>query len=34
VVKAMPDWTPGKDKGKTVATSIQIPIKFQLSKNK
>lgn len=34
VVNAMPDWKPGKDKGKAVATSFQIPIKFQLSKNK
>jgi len=34
VVKAMPYWTPGQDKGKVVATYFQIPIKFQLSKNK
>lgn len=34
VIKAMPDWNPGKNKGKTVSTIMQLPIMFQLSKNK
>lgn len=32
VVKAMPDWTPGQNKGKTVSVVMQIPIKFQMQK--
>ena len=34
VVKAMPDWTPGQDKGKPVSTIFQLPIKFQLASKK
>jgi len=32
VVKAMPDWIPGQNKGKTVSVVMQIPIKFQMQK--
>ena len=32
VVKAMPDWTPGQNKGKSVSVVMQIPIKFQMQK--
>lgn len=32
VVKAMPDWTPGQNKGKTVSVVMKIPIKFQMQK--
>jgi TonB family protein len=31
VVKAMPDWIPGKQDGKDVPVMFQIPVKFQLS---
>jgi periplasmic protein TonB len=30
VVKTMPKWTPGKQKGKTIRTQVQIPIVFFL----
>jgi TonB family protein len=30
VVKAMQDWTPGENDGKTVSVMFQIPVKFQL----
>jgi len=30
VVSAMPAWTPGKQRGKTVKVSFQIPINFKL----
>ncbi len=33
-VKSMPDWIPGKIKGKAVAVEFNIPIKFSLSSNK
>ena len=32
VVKAMPDWIPGQNKGKTVSVIMQIPVKFQMQK--
>ncbi len=31
VVKAMPNWNPGKDKGKNVKVKMTLPISFQLS---
>jgi TonB family protein len=31
VVKSLPDWTPGKQKGKTVNVNYVLPINFQLS---
>ncbi len=31
VVKAMPKWTPGKQRGKAVRVSFTLPINFQLS---
>lgn len=31
VVKAMPNWTPGKDKGKSVKVKMTLPISFKLS---
>ncbi|MDR0691424.1 MAG: TonB family protein [Prevotellaceae bacterium] len=34
VVKAMPAWTPGKHKGKTVTVRFILPIVFQMSKDK
>lgn len=30
VIKNMPNWTPGKQRGKTVRTSYTIPIRFKL----
>jgi periplasmic protein TonB len=30
VVKAMPDWAPGKQRGKSVKVSYQVPINFKL----
>jgi len=30
VVKSMPKWTPGKEKGKAVAVQFTLPIKFAL----
>ena len=30
VIKAMPKWKPGKDKGKVVKVSYTLPIKFKL----
>ncbi len=30
VAKLMPKWTPGKDKGKTVAVEFVLPVKFKL----
>lgn len=32
VISAMPQWTPGKQRGKVVAVSYVIPVMFQLSK--
>lgn len=32
VVKAMPDWTPGKQDGQTVAVQFNLPIRFSLQK--
>jgi hypothetical protein len=34
VVKAMPKWTPGKHKGKTVNVRFFLPIVFKLQQNK
>ncbi|MDP4241047.1 MAG: M56 family metallopeptidase [Bacteroidota bacterium] len=34
VAASMPDWIPGKLKGKTVPVSFQMPIKFKLSDSK
>ncbi|MBI5540355.1 MAG: energy transducer TonB [Bacteroidia bacterium] len=31
VISAMPSWTPGKQRGKTVKVSFQIPINFKLN---
>jgi TonB family protein len=31
VVKAMPKWTPGKDKGKDVSVYFNLPVVFQLN---
>jgi TonB family protein len=31
VVKSMPNWSPGKDKGKNVKVKMTLPISFQLS---
>ena len=31
VVKAMPEWKPGKDKGKTVKVKFVLPVKFVIS---
>jgi TonB family protein len=31
IVKAMPDWTPGKEKGKPVNVAFNLPIRFSLS---
>lgn len=31
VVKAMPNWIPGRDKGKTVRTKFVMPVMFRLS---
>ena len=31
VAKAMPNWTPGRDKGKAVRTKFVLPIVFRLS---
>ena len=31
VVKAMPKWTPGQDKGKNVKVKMTLPINFKLS---
>ena len=31
VVKAMPKWTPGKQKGKPVRVKFNIPVLFQLT---
>ena len=31
VVKIMPKWTPGKDKGKNVKVKMTLPISFKLS---
>ena len=33
VVKAMPKWKPGKQRGKPVRVSYTLPINFQLSNN-
>jgi protein TonB len=33
VVKAMPKWMPGKEKGKAVAVYYSLPINFKLSNN-
>ena len=30
IIKSMPKWTPGKNKGKVVRTQISIPIIFSL----
>ena len=32
VVRAMPKWKPGMQKGKAVAVSYNLPINFMLSK--
>jgi len=32
VVKSMPDWTPGQNKGKPVSVVMQLPVKFQMQK--
>lgn len=34
VVKSLPKWNPGKNKGKIVRTSFVIPIVFQLNQKK
>ena len=34
VVKMMPKWKPGKQKGKTVRSQYNLPIKFELSKDR
>lgn len=34
VVKMMPNWIPGKDKGKNVAVQYNLPIKFKLAPDK
>ncbi len=34
VLKAMPEWTPGKDKGKNVDVIFTIPVGFNLVENK
>ncbi|HEX4851240.1 MAG TPA: hypothetical protein VFV08_10555 [Puia sp.] len=31
VVSRMPDWKPGKVKGKSVKSRLELPITFQLS---
>jgi protein TonB len=31
VVKMMPKWIPGKQKGKPVRTQFNLPVKFKLS---
>lgn len=31
IVKSSPDWTPGKNNGKAVPVSYQLPIRFQLA---
>lgn len=31
VVKAMPKWTPARDKGKVVSCEMALPVKFKLS---
>ena len=31
VVKSMPKWKPGKQKGKTVRTQLMLPVSFKLS---
>jgi len=31
VIKSMPDWTPGKQKGKPVRVQINMPIRFSLN---
>ncbi len=30
VISNMPDWTPGKVKGKNVSTRLELPISFEL----
>ena len=32
VVKSMPDWIPGEQKGKPVNVQMALPIKFKLEK--
>ena len=34
VVRTMPDWTPGRDKGKPVAVQMMLPVKFVLAAEK
>jgi len=34
VMKSMPDWNPARNKGKAVSVIFQIPVKFQLKKEK
>ncbi|MBO4372364.1 MAG: TonB family protein, partial [Bacteroidales bacterium] len=31
VIESLPDWKPGKQSGKNVKVSMQVPIKFQLA---
>ncbi|MCX6256605.1 MAG: TonB family protein [Bacteroidia bacterium] len=31
IIKSLPRWTPGKDRGKAVSVSFTIPVKFSLS---
>lgn len=33
VVKSMPKWTPGKQRGKPVRVAYTLPINFQLTNN-
>ena len=34
VVKSMPDWKPGKQKGKPVRVQFNMPIRFKLEEDK
>jgi len=34
VIKSMPDWTPGKQKGEVVSVAFTLPIKFRLEEKK
>jgi TonB family protein len=34
VIKSMPDWKPGRNKGEPVSVSYTVPIKFRLEKEK